>query len=57
MPIYWTQAPYLRPDSRLFEAARCNMPRTRGEANVTARLEELAQRYGERFRPDPGWHL
>ena len=23
--------------------------------NVTARLDELAQRYGERFRPDPGW--
>ncbi len=23
--------------------------------NVVARLEELAQRYGERFRPDPGW--
>jgi 3-hydroxyacyl-CoA dehydrogenase/enoyl-CoA hydratase/3-hydroxybutyryl-CoA epimerase len=27
----------------------------RGIANVTARLEELARRYGERFRPDPGW--
>ena len=27
----------------------------RGVANVTARLEELARRYGERFRPDPGW--
>ena len=27
----------------------------RGIASVTARLEELARRYGERFRPDPGW--
>ena len=27
----------------------------RGIAGVTARLEELARRYGERFRPDPGW--
>ena len=27
----------------------------RGIANVTARLEDLARRYGERFRPDPGW--
>ena len=27
----------------------------RGIADVTARLEELARRYGERFRPDPGW--
>jgi 3-hydroxyacyl-CoA dehydrogenase/enoyl-CoA hydratase/3-hydroxybutyryl-CoA epimerase len=27
----------------------------RGIANITARLEELARRYGERFRPDPGW--
>ena len=24
-------------------------------ANVRAELERLAQRYGERFRPDPGW--
>jgi 3-hydroxyacyl-CoA dehydrogenase/enoyl-CoA hydratase/3-hydroxybutyryl-CoA epimerase len=27
----------------------------RGIAGVVARLEELARRYGERFRPDPGW--
>jgi 3-hydroxyacyl-CoA dehydrogenase / enoyl-CoA hydratase / 3-hydroxybutyryl-CoA epimerase len=27
----------------------------RGIAGVIARLEELARRYGERFRPDPGW--
>jgi 3-hydroxyacyl-CoA dehydrogenase/enoyl-CoA hydratase/3-hydroxybutyryl-CoA epimerase len=29
--------------------------RARGAANVRAALEQLAQRYGERFRPDPGW--
>src|ERR1700688_816102 len=28
MPIYWTQVRYLRPDSRLFAADRCNMRRT-----------------------------
>ena len=27
----------------------------RGISGVVARLEELARRYGERFRPDPGW--
>ncbi len=27
----------------------------RGVAQVTARLAELEHRYGERFRPDPGW--
>jgi 3-hydroxyacyl-CoA dehydrogenase/enoyl-CoA hydratase/3-hydroxybutyryl-CoA epimerase len=27
----------------------------RGIPSVIARLEELARRYGERFRPDPGW--
>ena len=27
----------------------------RGIDHVTARLTELEQRYGERFRPDPGW--
>jgi 3-hydroxyacyl-CoA dehydrogenase/enoyl-CoA hydratase/3-hydroxybutyryl-CoA epimerase len=29
--------------------------RARGVANIRAELERLAQRYGERFRPDPGW--
>jgi len=29
--------------------------RSRGVGEVVARLEELAQRYGSRFRPDPGW--
>ncbi len=40
-----------------FRGGPLQYAKTRGEANVTARLEELAQRYGERFRPDPGWHL
>jgi len=38
-----------------FRGGPINYARARGVANVTARLEELAQRYGERFRPDPGW--
>jgi 3-hydroxyacyl-CoA dehydrogenase/enoyl-CoA hydratase/3-hydroxybutyryl-CoA epimerase len=29
----------------------------RGIANVTQRLSELADRYGERFQPDAGWKL
>ena len=29
--------------------------RSRGSAEVIARLEELATRYGSRFRPDAGW--
>jgi len=29
--------------------------RSRGIAAVTARLAELAERYGPRFEPDPGW--
>ena len=40
-----------------FRGGPLQYAKTRGEANVIARLEELAQRYGERFRPDPGWHL
>jgi len=54
MPIYWTPVPYLPPASRLFArpAAICESPSI---ANVKARLEDLARRYGERFRPDPGW--
>ena len=38
-----------------FRGGPLQYARSRGIANVTARLEELAQRYGERFRPDPGW--
>ncbi len=40
-----------------FRGGPLQYAKTRGEANVSSRLEELAQRYGERFRPDPGWHL
>jgi len=29
--------------------------RQRAVAQIVARLAELEQRYGERFRPDPGW--
>jgi 3-hydroxyacyl-CoA dehydrogenase / enoyl-CoA hydratase / 3-hydroxybutyryl-CoA epimerase len=38
-----------------FRGGPLNYAKARGVANVTARLEELARRYGERFRPDPGW--
>jgi 3-hydroxyacyl-CoA dehydrogenase / enoyl-CoA hydratase / 3-hydroxybutyryl-CoA epimerase len=40
-----------------FRGGPLQYARTRGESNVIARLQELAQRYGERFRPDPGWFL
>jgi 3-hydroxyacyl-CoA dehydrogenase/enoyl-CoA hydratase/3-hydroxybutyryl-CoA epimerase len=38
-----------------FRGGPLHYAKSRGIANVTARLEELARRYGERFRPDPGW--
>jgi 3-hydroxyacyl-CoA dehydrogenase/enoyl-CoA hydratase/3-hydroxybutyryl-CoA epimerase len=38
-----------------FRGGPLQYARSRGIPNVLARLEELAQRYGERFRPDPGW--
>ncbi|HME38522.1 MAG TPA: 3-hydroxyacyl-CoA dehydrogenase NAD-binding domain-containing protein [Steroidobacteraceae bacterium] len=38
-----------------FRGGPLQYARTRGIAKVTARLEELALRYGDRFRPDPGW--
>ncbi|MDP9084284.1 MAG: 3-hydroxyacyl-CoA dehydrogenase family protein, partial [Pseudomonadota bacterium] len=38
-----------------FRGGPLQYAKTRGVAKVTARLEELAKRYGERFRPDPGW--
>jgi 3-hydroxyacyl-CoA dehydrogenase/enoyl-CoA hydratase/3-hydroxybutyryl-CoA epimerase len=40
-----------------FRGGPLQYARERGVANITARLEELAARYGERFRPDPGWAL
>jgi 3-hydroxyacyl-CoA dehydrogenase/enoyl-CoA hydratase/3-hydroxybutyryl-CoA epimerase len=38
-----------------FRGGPLQYAKARGIGHVTARLEELAQRYGERFRPDPGW--
>jgi 3-hydroxyacyl-CoA dehydrogenase / enoyl-CoA hydratase / 3-hydroxybutyryl-CoA epimerase len=38
-----------------FRGGPLQYAKARGIANVTARLEELVQRHGERFRPDPGW--
>jgi 3-hydroxyacyl-CoA dehydrogenase/enoyl-CoA hydratase/3-hydroxybutyryl-CoA epimerase len=38
-----------------FRGGPLTYARTRGISAVVARLKELAQRYGERFRPDEGW--
>jgi 3-hydroxyacyl-CoA dehydrogenase/enoyl-CoA hydratase/3-hydroxybutyryl-CoA epimerase len=38
-----------------FRGGPVHYAKARGIANVTARMEELAQHYGERFRPDAGW--
>jgi 3-hydroxyacyl-CoA dehydrogenase/enoyl-CoA hydratase/3-hydroxybutyryl-CoA epimerase len=38
-----------------FRGGPLQYAKQRGIANVTTRLEELAKRYGERFRPDSGW--
>ncbi len=38
-----------------FRGGPLQYAKARGIANVTARLEDLVRRYGERFRPDPGW--
>jgi 3-hydroxyacyl-CoA dehydrogenase / enoyl-CoA hydratase / 3-hydroxybutyryl-CoA epimerase len=38
-----------------FRGGPLNYARTRGVANVVARLKELEQRYGARFHPDAGW--
>jgi 3-hydroxyacyl-CoA dehydrogenase/enoyl-CoA hydratase/3-hydroxybutyryl-CoA epimerase len=38
-----------------FRGGPLHYARSRGVANVVARLDELAARYGERFRPDEGW--
>lgn len=41
-----------------FRGGPLQYAKTRGIPNVIARLTELAQRHGERFRPDSGWqHL
>ncbi len=38
-----------------FRGGPLQYAKDRGIAEVTRRLHELAERYGERFRPDPGW--
>jgi 3-hydroxyacyl-CoA dehydrogenase / enoyl-CoA hydratase / 3-hydroxybutyryl-CoA epimerase len=38
-----------------FRGGPLHYARSRGVANVLAALELLASKYGERFRPDPGW--
>ncbi|HET9692816.1 MAG TPA: 3-hydroxyacyl-CoA dehydrogenase NAD-binding domain-containing protein [Steroidobacteraceae bacterium] len=38
-----------------FRGGPLKYARDRGVAEVVARLDELAARHGERFRPDPGW--
>jgi 3-hydroxyacyl-CoA dehydrogenase/enoyl-CoA hydratase/3-hydroxybutyryl-CoA epimerase len=38
-----------------FRGGPLRYARERGVADVRRRLEELAVRYGPRFRPDPGW--
>jgi 3-hydroxyacyl-CoA dehydrogenase/enoyl-CoA hydratase/3-hydroxybutyryl-CoA epimerase len=38
-----------------FRGGPMHYARSRGAANIRAELERLAQRFGERFRPDPGW--
>jgi 3-hydroxyacyl-CoA dehydrogenase/enoyl-CoA hydratase/3-hydroxybutyryl-CoA epimerase len=38
-----------------FRGGPLHYAKARGIADITARLEDLARRYGERFRPDPGW--
>jgi 3-hydroxyacyl-CoA dehydrogenase/enoyl-CoA hydratase/3-hydroxybutyryl-CoA epimerase len=39
-----------------FRGGPMHYARTRGISNIRETLEHLAQRYGERFQPDPGWH-
>ena len=38
-----------------FRGGPLRYAKERGVADVVARLEALAAKYGERFRPDPGW--
>jgi 3-hydroxyacyl-CoA dehydrogenase / enoyl-CoA hydratase / 3-hydroxybutyryl-CoA epimerase len=38
-----------------FRGGPLHYARTRGVSNVVQALEQLASKYGERFRPDPGW--
>jgi 3-hydroxyacyl-CoA dehydrogenase / enoyl-CoA hydratase / 3-hydroxybutyryl-CoA epimerase len=38
-----------------FRGGPLHYARARGAAAIVARLEQLATRYGPRFRPDAGW--
>jgi 3-hydroxyacyl-CoA dehydrogenase/enoyl-CoA hydratase/3-hydroxybutyryl-CoA epimerase len=38
-----------------FRGGPIHYARSRGIANVRDALAKLQQRYGERFRPSPGW--
>jgi 3-hydroxyacyl-CoA dehydrogenase / enoyl-CoA hydratase / 3-hydroxybutyryl-CoA epimerase len=38
-----------------FRGGPMHYARQRGAAEIKASLERLSQRYGDRFRPDPGW--
>jgi 3-hydroxyacyl-CoA dehydrogenase/enoyl-CoA hydratase/3-hydroxybutyryl-CoA epimerase len=38
-----------------FRGGPLQYAKDRGVENVVQRLNELADRYGERFRPDAGW--
>jgi 3-hydroxyacyl-CoA dehydrogenase/enoyl-CoA hydratase/3-hydroxybutyryl-CoA epimerase len=40
-----------------FRGGPLQYAKNRGVSAVIARLRELEQRYGERFRPDSGWQL
>jgi 3-hydroxyacyl-CoA dehydrogenase/enoyl-CoA hydratase/3-hydroxybutyryl-CoA epimerase len=40
-----------------FRGGPLQYAKDRGVANVVQRLQELTDRYGERFRPDAGWEL
>jgi 3-hydroxyacyl-CoA dehydrogenase / enoyl-CoA hydratase / 3-hydroxybutyryl-CoA epimerase len=40
-----------------FRGGPLKYAKSRGISAITARLSELAERHGERFRPDPGWSL
>jgi 3-hydroxyacyl-CoA dehydrogenase / enoyl-CoA hydratase / 3-hydroxybutyryl-CoA epimerase len=40
-----------------FRGGPLQYAKDRGVAGVVQRLNELADRYGERFRPDTGWRL
>jgi 3-hydroxyacyl-CoA dehydrogenase/enoyl-CoA hydratase/3-hydroxybutyryl-CoA epimerase len=38
-----------------FRGGPMHYARARGAADIVQKLQQLAQKFGERFRPDPGW--